>query len=213
MEIAEGGNFGNAAGKNRYGTSKQQIINAAERLFAERGFARTTLRDVAKASGANTALVGYYFGGKEGLRKAVADAQVAKCQSVLDDILNSEDAVTFDVLTRVLKSLFDFLRSDKLIYQLQTWAIVDGGEFARQMAESLWLPMYIRFKILVSRYNQELRGRDLEIRSLMLSRFVHQYAHLRWNYLEYVNLDHSQQEILEDFETIFYERVIPALLN
>jgi AcrR family transcriptional regulator len=51
--------------------TKEQIIAVAERLFAERGFAGTTLRTVVSEAGVNLAAVHYHFGSKEELFRAV----------------------------------------------------------------------------------------------------------------------------------------------
>lgn len=47
--------------------TKERILDAAERLFAERGFAGTSLRSVTKAAGVNLAAIHYHFGAKEAL--------------------------------------------------------------------------------------------------------------------------------------------------
>lgn len=51
-------------------TGRARIRNTALRLFAERGFAATTIRDVAAAAGVSAALVRHHFGSKDGLREA-----------------------------------------------------------------------------------------------------------------------------------------------
>lgn len=51
--------------------TRQRILIAAERLFAERGFAGTTMRDLTQAAGTNLAAVNYHFGSKEGLLEEV----------------------------------------------------------------------------------------------------------------------------------------------
>ncbi|MBM4250555.1 MAG: TetR/AcrR family transcriptional regulator [Deltaproteobacteria bacterium] len=53
--------------------SKQVLIDAAIKLFAERGFDGTTTRDIADASGLNISLISYYFGGKDGLLQAALE--------------------------------------------------------------------------------------------------------------------------------------------
>jgi AcrR family transcriptional regulator len=47
------------------------LLDAAAKLFAERGFDRTTVRDIAKEAGANQSLLFRYFGSKEALFEAV----------------------------------------------------------------------------------------------------------------------------------------------
>ena len=51
--------------------TKTQILNVAERLMAERGFAATTLRNVVSEADVNLAAVHYHFGSKEELFRAV----------------------------------------------------------------------------------------------------------------------------------------------
>lgn len=51
--------------------TKTRILDAAERLFAERGFAATSHRHITSEAGANLAAVNYHFGSKEELLNAV----------------------------------------------------------------------------------------------------------------------------------------------
>jgi len=50
---------------------KERILDAAEQLFARRGFYGVPLRDITQAAGVDVALVGYHFGGKRELFTAV----------------------------------------------------------------------------------------------------------------------------------------------
>ena len=51
--------------------TQEQILNVAERLFAENGFAGTSLRSVIREADVNLSAVNYHFGSKEGLFRAV----------------------------------------------------------------------------------------------------------------------------------------------
>lgn len=51
--------------------TKERILEAAERLFAERGFTATSLRSITAAAGVNLAAVNYHFRSKEALLEAV----------------------------------------------------------------------------------------------------------------------------------------------
>lgn len=54
------------------------LIQAGLTLFGRRGFDAVSVRDLAAESGANIAAVSYHFGGKEGLRRACAEAVVQR---------------------------------------------------------------------------------------------------------------------------------------
>lgn len=47
--------------------TREKLVAAAERLFAQHGYQGVSVRAIAAAAGANWSLVGYYFRGKEGL--------------------------------------------------------------------------------------------------------------------------------------------------
>jgi AcrR family transcriptional regulator len=47
--------------------TRKAILDAAERLYADRGFAEVTLRDIVAAAGVNLAAVNYHFGSKDEL--------------------------------------------------------------------------------------------------------------------------------------------------
>ena len=51
--------------------SRRRLLRAALPLFAAKGFAKTSTREVAAAAGVNLAAISYYFGDKAGLYRAV----------------------------------------------------------------------------------------------------------------------------------------------
>ena len=52
-------------------TTREKLLDAAEKLFARRGFHGTSLREITGAAGVDLALVNYHFGGKKPLFAAV----------------------------------------------------------------------------------------------------------------------------------------------
>jgi AcrR family transcriptional regulator len=51
----------------------RRILSAAQSILAERGYSELTMTAIAQVSGANRALVSYYFGGKAGLLAALVE--------------------------------------------------------------------------------------------------------------------------------------------
>lgn len=54
--------------------TKERLLTAATRVFADRGFKETTVREICTLAGANVAAVNYHFGGKDKLYSAVLGA-------------------------------------------------------------------------------------------------------------------------------------------
>ncbi|MFJ9087737.1 TetR/AcrR family transcriptional regulator [Streptomyces sp. NPDC102384] len=61
---------------------REDLLEGAKRCLMEKGFARTTARDIVKESGANLASIGYHYGSKDTL---LAQAYVALIEGASQD--------------------------------------------------------------------------------------------------------------------------------
>ncbi|WP_306185196.1 TetR/AcrR family transcriptional regulator [Streptomyces sp. MK5] len=68
--------------------TRQLLVKAAGELLAERGFERTTVRDIGERAGVDQALIARYFGGKTQLFIAVLRAEMG--DDVPLDLLHTE---------------------------------------------------------------------------------------------------------------------------
>ncbi|NLN98067.1 MAG: TetR/AcrR family transcriptional regulator [Eubacteriaceae bacterium] len=53
--------------------TKDRLYQSAKKLFHEKGFHQTTLKDISTTAEANPALIAYYFGNKTGLGREILD--------------------------------------------------------------------------------------------------------------------------------------------
>jgi AcrR family transcriptional regulator len=60
-----------------HGDTAERILLAASRLFAEKGFANVSVRDICREAGTTAPVIYYYFGNKKGLFDAVARKQIS----------------------------------------------------------------------------------------------------------------------------------------
>lgn len=56
--------------------TKTEILDAAERLFAEKGFDGTAIREITRAANVNVAAIHYHYGSKEEVLRGVTDRVV-----------------------------------------------------------------------------------------------------------------------------------------
>lgn len=91
-------------------TTREQILDAAERLFARRGFTRTTIKQIGREAGVNSALLYYYFGGKEQLYHEVLRRFVDRLASRTTAAAAAGDPVT--ALRRFLQAQAETLAAN-----------------------------------------------------------------------------------------------------
>jgi AcrR family transcriptional regulator len=77
------------------------ILSAAEKLFSELGYDGTSTRKIAKESGANMAMINYYFGSKDGVFQEIITARMNDFNSRLITI-NEEKVSSLEKLMRVV---------------------------------------------------------------------------------------------------------------
>src|SRR5690348_165412 len=64
--------------------TRERLLRTAERLFAERGFRKITVREICRSAKANVAAVNYHFGSKLGLYREVLQGAVDAVQATTE---------------------------------------------------------------------------------------------------------------------------------
>lgn len=156
-------------------TTRQELLDAAREVFADRGVDGATTREIAQRAGVDPAMIAHYFGSKGGLFEAVTALQVDPRQVVAPVLeANPEDAARqlltallrvwdahASVLTAVLRSA---TRNKALAAQMRTFILERAvGPVAARFAPSEE-EVDVRAALLAS-----------QIAGLVLTRYV-----LRW---------------------------------
>src|SRR5438874_6904915 len=73
---------------------REDLLTAARNLLEEKGYARTTARDLVAASGTNLASIGYHFGSKEALLNEAIAESFGEWTERLDRVVMSDPDAT-----------------------------------------------------------------------------------------------------------------------
>lgn len=99
--------------RRRRPDSKQRVLTAACRLFAERGFRGTHIREICDVAGVNIATLCYYFHGKKKLYEAVAEEACRRLAIPPETLAAFTSQMTPEQrLYAMVKSLFERLSGD-----------------------------------------------------------------------------------------------------
>jgi AcrR family transcriptional regulator len=71
-------------------SAEEKIVEAARKLFTEKGYHAIKTRDIAKEAGINLALLNYYFRSKEKLFELVVKENITQFMQVIVEIVNDK---------------------------------------------------------------------------------------------------------------------------
>ena len=71
--------------------NREDLLAGAKRCLLEKGYARTTARDIAAASGVSLAAIGYHFGSKEALMNQAVYESVGEWAEEVERALNVDE--------------------------------------------------------------------------------------------------------------------------
>src|SRR5262245_41996575 len=86
-----------------YSDKQLQILEAAERLFAARGFDGTSVRDIADEASVNVAMISYYFRSKEKLMETIFEQRMGHILERVESLLKDDTLGPFEKMSQLAK--------------------------------------------------------------------------------------------------------------
>jgi TetR/AcrR family transcriptional regulator len=120
--------------------TREAILDAAERLFAEKGFAGTSLNEIGVAAGVSRGTPGYFFGAKAELHRAVLERCLEQVRIAVrsgrERAIASHESPEV-VLAGAVGEYFDFITSRPNFVRLMEWEALSGGRQLRDVPPHL----------------------------------------------------------------------------
>ncbi|MGH3445499.1 MAG: TetR/AcrR family transcriptional regulator, partial [Nocardioidaceae bacterium] len=113
------------------------IRSTAMRLFAQRGFAAVTVREIAAAAGVSAPLVIHHYGSKQGLKEAV-DRRVLGVVAAIFEMTKQVTDLTDPGLTVATSPFVQLLERDPDLTPYLRRLLVDGGPEAESLFRTLY---------------------------------------------------------------------------
>jgi AcrR family transcriptional regulator len=106
-------------------TEKQiQIIETAEKLFAERGFDGTSVRDIADEASINVAMISYYFGSKEKLLEALFELRVGSVKIRVESLIKDDTLSPIEKVNMLIDEHIERVMQKPCFYKIMLGAQV-----------------------------------------------------------------------------------------
>jgi AcrR family transcriptional regulator len=189
---------GSAAGRsprsNRTGRrpggsgTRDDILEAARKLFAQRGYAGATIRAIAQEAGVDGALIHHFFASKEGVFAAAIEDTFSPAE-MLPPVLEAGAEGMGERLVRTFLNKWEEPTTDQQLLAVLRSAV--SNEEAAQLLRNFLT------QELLGRIRQALKGEDAELRATLIGAHLVGVAFLRY-VLAYGPIAHLPAESIVD---------------
>lgn len=147
--------------------TRERILDAAEAVFADRGFDAATTREIAALSKTNVATAYSYFANKEALYAAVLERAIEPLIALMDRFASERDKP--GAMTRATHEVVSHLAKHEHTTRLVYREVVADGPMAEWVTKALFEP-------LLDRVRTEIRDAERvnsEMEPFIAALFVH----------------------------------------
>ena len=179
-----------------YNNKQIQILQVTEKLFAEKGFDGTSIRDISKEAKINIAMVSYYLGSKEKLLESLILYRTANLKVQLENIYE-EQLSPIEKIDKYVDLYIQKINSNKELYQILHFEIsskkraMDLKSFTEVKKGNL----VTLTKIIEEGQSLNIFKKDIKI-PLLTTTIIGTYIHFQNNkpfYVEILDLDTDEK--------------------
>ncbi len=161
-------------------TTKDRILDAAELLFADRGFDGTSLRMITSEANVNLAAVNYHFQSKEALLHAIYDRRAGpinrRRMELLDAIEASGEFVVERILDAFVRPVFELgVEVGHVPRLMMRLLYVETEGMFQHVFERHFRPVLLRFGVALRRAAPHLSEQEMMWR---VQFFIGSFAHV-----------------------------------
>ena len=168
--------------------TKEKILKVAEKIFAQKGYAKTTIDDIAKMSNTSGALIIFHFKNKATIYSAVKSSII---QRYIDNNTDKEplgDSME-DKIAFIVTSTYDFYKKNPRMLRLSNWAKLEGDIDPWPGEDDLH---HNFIKIIEELQNSDQIRKDLTPMNILI--MISGSIHIWWEYHKHF-INHYPDEI------------------
>ncbi len=111
--------------------TKQKILQAAEKAFAEKGLYGARVDEISKLAGVNKRMIYAYFGNKKELYMAVLDMIYGRIAEHEQAVL-SQDADCVELIKKYIESCFFYLYENQAFVKIALWENLNEAKYLKE---------------------------------------------------------------------------------
>jgi AcrR family transcriptional regulator len=189
-----------------YNEKQLEIISVAENLFSDKGFAGTSVREIADAAGINVAMISYYFNSKEKLMEAIFTERTTRMTEKLEKLLQDEKLSPFEKLEVLVDDYISKLIDKHKFYRLMYFEqMLDNNPAINALLQQLKMRNgELLSRLIKDGQQKKVFRKNIDVSFMihtMVGTIMHSFMN-RENYRTTNKLDHlTDEEFLDQYKT------------
>ncbi len=187
--------------------TRAAILAAAEEIFAERGFAGTSIGRISRKCGASGPLIIFHFKDKRGLYEAVKAAIVGRYSECLPGPIEEARGLR-GILRHILRAMFSYYKNNPTMTRIVNWTTLEG-DVGNWGGESDWHHRYMG-QIRDAQEKGDIRDDISPYRALIL---ITGAIHVWWEFHEHLLRDLDQTDDPDIADETYCNEIEAVLLR
>ena len=179
---------------------REQILEAAEELFAEYGFEGTSVRQLAQKAKVNVAMISYYFGSKEQLIKALIQHRAGNFKETLE-ALNRDGNSPIEKLEKLIEYNVDRIFNNNRFHRVinREISLHQRSAFNKMISDTLLKNFEEMKKLIIDGQKKKVfRNVDVELTIASMIGTISKVVQSSYFSCRIINIDPSKNSIFEE---------------
>ena len=187
--------------------TKITVLKTAEEVFAEKGFAGTSLKAISDRCGISTGLILHHFSNKQTLYQEVLKQLSSRYFDVLSRSGQGIEGEDFlQVSEKVLRETFAFWRNDTTYQRISSWAYLENQDTHTEEEARLTAGLAGVITRMQGKGQADPTFQSYVLLSLIIGP-IHFWMRYRENFMKQLNLEETPEEL----DNIFLEQFLKVI--
>jgi AcrR family transcriptional regulator len=186
-----------------YNEKQILIMEAAEKLFADKGFEGTSVRDIAEGAAVNLAMISYYFGSKEKLMEAMFDYRASSSILQLEEMVQDKVLTPLQKVEKLIDRYIDKLLNQQCFHRIMVREqMVNTNSFISEQIHQIKRKNQALIKELIAqgqRSGEFRKNIDISLLMITLVGTISQMVTTKHIYREMNNLQSMPEEDFQKY--------------
>jgi AcrR family transcriptional regulator len=198
-----------------YNQKQVSILEAAEQLFASRGFHGTSVRDIAHEADVNIAMISYYFGSKEKLIEAIFLKRIYAWKILLEGLLKDEGLTFIQRFDRLVETYVERVMNNPCFHLMMIRAQIQTDIKVNDLIHENKREVYEVIKSFITDGQEKGIFNDVDIMMLVntLTGTTNHIMSTRHHFQRMGNLEHLSDEELQAYLIIHISNYLKKLFK